>query len=120
MQVFSVWATPLDTWTNATQEREEVLSNEVTLQEPILDKLYSLMSDFVRYAKRKASVKGCAIRRTASPPQKILSPLPSETVSDDQVPENWDWRNVNGTNYMSVNVNQHIPHYCGSCWAQGT
>jgi len=50
----------------------------------------------------------------------ITQPMPMELVADDHLPKSFDWRDVNGRNFVVADVNQHIPQYCGSCWIHGT
>jgi len=47
-----------------------------------------------------------------------------EMLTDVEIPEVFNWCNFKDegkekTNYCTMSRNQHIPQYCGSCWAHG-
>lgn len=45
------------------------------------------------------------------------SPLPHTYLSPEDLPDSFTWSNISGVSYLTHSLNQHIPHYCGSCWA---
>ena len=46
--------------------------------------------------------------------ERVLSKRPHEYLREEDLPASLDYRD---TGLMTMDLNQHIPVYCGSCWA---
>ena len=55
----------------------------------------------------------------------VKTPEPHTYLKASDIPKSWDWRNASidgmaARNWVTKSINQHIPQYCGSCWAMGS
>jgi hypothetical protein len=46
------------------------------------------------------------------------NPLPQSYIR--HLPRAFSWSDINGTSYLTHMLNQHIPQYCGDCWAHSS
>ena len=116
------WATPKDTWTNnvlhhTTKDEKEDPRNNVANGAYPVGPPHEEPETFLQ----KQADKGCRVPKISfKNGEKRPEVMPWEELNAADLPADWDWRNIEGVNYLSWTKNQHIPIYCGSCWAQGT
>jgi cathepsin X len=125
------WATPMDTWSTPKDHMHVTTVDEKGFEgNNFTNKAYPVGPPHLAEPKEKfleetpaIFTKGCRnpVSVWATAPPAI--PAADQTLLDwwsKNLPKTLDWRNNNGTNFLSWTKNQHIPYYCGSCWAQGT
>uniref|UniRef100_A0A6S8WRC0 Peptidase C1A papain C-terminal domain-containing protein n=1 Tax=Chaetoceros debilis TaxID=122233 RepID=A0A6S8WRC0_9STRA len=53
-------------------------------------------------------------------PDDYKYPLPFTYINASDLPDSFSWNDVGGKSYLTHMLNQHIPQYCGSCWAHSS
>ena len=115
------WATPKDVsekvWHQTTEAEKNDPNNDTTVYE-FPQPTYNGND---APSNEKPSTGGCRVEKAFfEGGEKKHSPHAWDLIAQDDLPAVVDWRNMDGKNYLSWNKNQHIPQYCGSCWAQGS
>lgn len=117
------WANPKNIWNEKGEVIEEIIESEEKMENEVDKKLkekfeeifpqvgFSFKADLIPDEENPHSLDDL-------PDEVVISPKPEDYIDELELPEAHFWGNISGVNYLSWTVNQHVPQYCGSCWAQ--
>jgi cathepsin X len=114
IEEYCVYAVPIDTW--STQKYPTIDGPQITTpKEPEVANVKKSILDEVN----KPKTSPCLIYDPTEELKEVIkTPRPETYISSNGLPEGFWWGDVDGVNYLSWTVDQHLPQYCGSCWAQ--
>jgi cathepsin X len=98
------WATPTDTWSN--QWVHHTTAAEKTDPNNDLVNTFDPSSEDEGFLKHKANKRCKRVAVAEFPEGEVITrPMSWEVMKDEDVPSSIDWRNFNGVNYCSWNMN---------------
>lgn len=115
------WASPRNTWSEGNEYIHRI--SEDVKKEHLKQTLYSSIKSQLTTTIHKKSTEedGCRVEQAVfENGEKVSSVRPHQVMQPSELPANFDWRNVNGTNYLSWTRNQNNPNHCSACWAEAT
>ena len=101
------WATPKETWNEdqkhiTTDEEKNDPRNKASVSQEELDKSASFLKS-----------GGCRAEQASFPEgERPPAVMAWDEVNKDDLPANWDWRNVDNTNYLYATQNPAGPASC--------
>jgi cathepsin X len=114
IEQYCTYGVPINTWQNQSYPHAPKPQEPVQRVEGKINTFKELFDKFIT-SQKPTTHKACVIPNPDAK-QVVTGPKPEDTVG--AVPDNFWWGNDDGKNYLSWVVNQHLPQYCGSCWAQ--
>lgn len=102
------------------------LSNETESMAKLLEQWQRKGQETVEEIEKELAQETTEIKRFSEflhdlPGHKVKedwkTPQPHTYIDHDKLPTSFNWYNIDGVSYLTKQLNQHIPQYCGSCWA---
>jgi cathepsin X len=109
IESYCVYGVPINTWSNQTYPHQPKPEAPTPAEYRAMD---------FKPQPRQPKRKPCAIDHSKVLQPVVTAPLPQDTIADVSLPDGFFYGDVEGVNFLSWHVNQHLPQYCGSCWAQ--